>query len=64
MYFVEKILVNTTKELLEQGAWLHLPITLKSLFPNNKILLDYAARFVFQFDMIALAMKYKNQTWE
>ena len=47
MYFAEKILVNTTKELLEQGAWLHLPITLKSLFPNNKILLDYAARFVF-----------------
>ena len=47
MYFSEKILVNTKKELLEEDAWLHLPITLKSPFPNSRTsLLDYAARFV------------------
>ena len=45
----KKILVNTTKEVEEEDAWLqHLLIRLKSLFPNNKTsLLDYAARFVF-----------------
>ena len=44
----KKILVNTTKEVQEEDAWLqHLPIMLKSPFPNNKtFVLDYAARFV------------------
>ena len=44
----KKILVNTTNEVDEEDAWLrHLPIRLKSPFPNNKAsLLDYAARFV------------------
>ena len=44
----KKILVNTTKEVQEENAWLqHLSIRLKSPFPNNKtFLLDYAARFV------------------
>ena len=48
MYFARKSLRNTTKELLEEDAWLqHLPITLKSPLPNNKTsLLDYATRFV------------------
>ena len=48
MYFATNILVNTTKELQEESAWLqHLPIRLKSPFPNNKTsLLDYAAEFV------------------
>ena len=44
----KKILVNSTKEVQEEDAWLqHLPIRLKSPLPNNKTsLLDYAARFV------------------
>ena len=43
-----KILVNSTKEVQEEDAWLqHLPIRLKPPLPNNKTsLLDYAARFV------------------
>ena len=49
MYFAKKILVNTTKEVQEEDAWLqHFPIRLKSPFPNNKTsLLDYTARFVY-----------------
>ena len=48
MYFADKILVNATKELLEEDAWLqNLLITLKSPFPNNKTsLIVYATRFV------------------
>ena len=47
MYFAKEILVNTTKELEEKDTWLqHLPIRLKSPFPNDKTsLLDYVARF-------------------
>ena len=49
MYFAKKILVNTTKEVQEEDAWLqHFPIRLKSPFPNNTTsLLDYTARFVY-----------------
>ena len=44
----KKILVNKTNKVQKEDAWLqHLPIRLKSPFPNNKAsLLDYAARFV------------------
>ena len=66
MYFAKKIIENTTKELLEEGARLHhFPITLKSPSPDNKTsLLDYAAIFVSLVQHDCLANEIQPSNWE